>query len=62
MGPDEALSKTSGMDEWLAEVGEDGVLAAVEAVRRAVAEGRAESFSNRDEFVAYCARWSRSAA
>jgi hypothetical protein len=44
------------LDQWLAEVGEDGVVAAVEAARRGIAEGRLPGFSDKDELEEYLRR------
>jgi hypothetical protein len=52
----EASQGTPLLDHWLLEVGEAGVVAAVEAARLGIAEGRLPGFSDRDELDEYLRR------
>ena len=49
MASEESSKDTPLLDQWIAEVGEDGVVLAVETARRAIAEGRLPGFSDKDE-------------
>ena len=44
------------LDQWLAEAGDEGIIAAVEAALLGIAEGRLLGFSNKDELDEYLQR------
>jgi hypothetical protein len=47
---EDRIGQTPLLDEWLAEVGEDGVIEAVVEARRRIAEGETSGFSDEGEF------------
>ena len=55
----QSSEESSLLDQWIAEVGEDGVVAAVEDARRAITEGRLPGFADKDELREYLRRWQR---
>ena len=50
---EDSSSRTPLLDELRAEVGDEAVVAAVEAARAQIAEGRHRGFSDKDEFLEY---------
>ena len=55
-------SETPLLDEWRAEVGDDAVVAAVEAARAQIADGSLRGFSDKDELLDYLQRSHRRSA
>lgn len=50
---EESASPTPLLDEWLAEVGYDGVAAAVDSARAQITDGSLRGFSDKDELLEY---------
>ncbi len=50
---EESASPTPLLDEWLAEVGDDGVAAAVDAARAQITDGSLRGLSDKDELLEY---------
>lgn len=50
---EERSTPTPPLDEWLAEVGDDGVAAAVVAARAQIADGALRGFSDKEELLEY---------
>lgn len=50
---EDSSSETPLLDEWRAEVGDEGVAAAVEAARAQIADGSLRGFSDKDELLDY---------
>ncbi len=46
-------SRTPLLDEWIAEVGEKGVVAAIEDTKRQIAEGSVRGFHDRESYLAF---------
>jgi len=51
MGQDDRASETPLLDEWRAEVGDELVVAAVEAARQSIAEGTTPGFTDKGRFL-----------
>jgi hypothetical protein len=49
----------SALDEWIAEVGEEGVAVAVETARQQIADGLIPGFTDKEQFLAYIQRGHR---
>lgn len=48
-----SASPTPLLDEWRAEVGDEGVAAAVQFARTQIADGSLRGFSDKEEFAEY---------
>lgn len=46
-------SRTPMLDEWIAEIGEDGVLTVIEDAKRQIGEGTVAGFHDRDSFLEF---------
>lgn len=52
-------SAESALDEWIAEIGEEGVAAVIEEARRQIEDGSVPGFTDKDQFLAYIQRGHR---
>ena len=56
MMPDGPVPPLSPLDEWIAEVGEEGVAAVIAETRQQIADGLIPSFTDKEQFLAYIQR------
>jgi hypothetical protein len=54
--PKDGPADTSLLDEWVASVGEEAVVAAVEEARRRIAVGSTPGFTDKEQFLEYLGR------
>ena len=57
--PERPNAAESALDEWIAEVGEEGVAATIEEARRQIEAGLVPSFTDKEQFLAYIQRGHR---
>jgi hypothetical protein len=60
--PERSNPAGSALDEWIAEVGEEGVAAVVEEARRQIEDGSTPGFTDMEQFWAYIDRRRRRSA
>jgi hypothetical protein len=53
---DEGTRRPDGLDDWIAEVGEDYIVNLVEETRRGVADGTIPAFSDKAAFLQHLKR------
>jgi hypothetical protein len=54
--PERPSAAESALDEWIAEIGEEGVAAVIEEARRQIEDGSTPGFTDMEQFLAYIQR------